>query len=72
MQMKRAEDEEHRKEFSHERELKRLKREEVRGRQQRSLAAFDSWKHFKDVELEAERDLERRYKFMCQTRRGNQ
>ena len=69
--MKRSEDVVLKKQRSRERELERLKREEERERFQRSALAFDTWKHLKDVEREADRGLRiRQQRFMTPTMRG--
>ena len=58
--MKHAEDQLQKKQRSRERELERLKREEMRERLHRSEVAFNTWKQLKDAEFETERQLERR------------
>lgn len=59
-QKKQTEDVVAKKQLSKEMELRRLKRDELRERRQISEAAFSTWKNFKDIEWETERDLTRR------------
>ena len=57
LQKKQAEDKVTKKQLCKQSELDRLKKEEMRDRQQQSEAAFSAWKRHKDVEWEMERQF---------------